>query len=78
VLPDRLFACALNLKNLDQEVRQSQVKLPEEWKDQYSLDNLEEGWTRQGQLAVRNTPELHRYLVATHHNYATAGHPRIQ
>jgi hypothetical protein len=46
VLPDRLFACTLNLKDLDWEVRQSQEKLPKEWKDQYSLDNLEEGWTR--------------------------------
>ena len=78
VLPDRLFACALNLKDLDREVRQSQEKLPKEWKDQYSLDNLEEGWTRQGQLAVRNTSELHRHLVATHHNHATAEHPGIQ
>ena len=46
VLPDRLFTCTLNLKDLDWEVRQSQEKLPKEWMDQYSLDNSEEGWTR--------------------------------
>ena len=78
VLPDQLFARALNLEDLDQEVRQSQEKLPEEWKEQYGLDNSEEGWTRQGQLTVGNTPELCRHLVAAHHNHAMAGHPGIQ
>ena len=78
VLPDRLFARALNLEDLDQEVQQSQGKLSTEWKEQYGLINSEEGWTRQGQLAVGNTPELHRRLVATHHDHATAGHPGIQ
>ena len=78
VLPDQLFACTLNLDDLDQEVRQSQGKLPEEWKEQYSLDNSGEEWTRQGQLAVGNVPELRCHLVAAHHDHATAGHPGIQ
>ena len=78
VLPDQLFACALNLEDLDQEVRQSQGKLPKEWKEQYDLIDSEEGWTRQGQLAVGDTPELCRHLTAAHHNHATAGHPGIQ
>ena len=78
VLPDQLFAHALNLEDLDQEVQQSQGKLPEEWKEHYGLDDLDEGWTRQGQLAVGDTPELHHRLVAAHHGYATAGHPGIQ
>ena len=59
-------------------MQQSQEKLPEEWKDQYGLDNSDEGWTRQGQLVVGNTPELHRHLVATHHDHTMAGHPGIQ
>ena len=57
VLPDRLFAHALNLEDLDQEVRQSQGKLSEEWKEQYGLINSEEGWTRQGQLVVGDIPD---------------------
>ena len=72
VLPDQLFACALNLEDLDQEVQQSQGKLSTEWKEQYSLINSEEGWTRQDQLAVGDTPELCRHLVAVHHDHATA------
>ena len=78
VLSDKLFSHTLNLKDLDQEVRQSQEKLPEKWKDQYSLDNLDEGWTRQGQLTMENTPELYHRLVAAHHDHAMAGHPEIQ
>ena len=78
VLPNQLFARALNLEDLDREVRQSQGKLPEEWKEQYGLIDLEEGWTRQGQLVVGDTPELRRHLVAAHHDHATAGHPGIQ
>ena len=73
VLPDWLFACTLNLEDLDQEVQQSQEKLPKEWKDQYSLYESGEGWLRQGQLAVGNTPELCHCLIAMHHNHATAG-----
>ena len=42
------------------------------------MDNSGEEWTRQGQLVVRNAPELCRHLVAAHHDHATAGHPRIQ
>ena len=78
VLPDQQFTRALNLEDLDQEVQQSQGKLSEEWKEQYGLINSEEGWTRQDQLAVGDTPELHRCLVAAHHNHAMAGHPGIQ
>jgi hypothetical protein len=48
MLPDQLFAHALNLEDLDQEVQQSQGKLPEEWKEQYGLNDSDEGWTRQG------------------------------
>jgi hypothetical protein len=77
VLPDHLFARALNLDNLDQEVRQSQEELPQLWKEQYAIKDLEEGWTRQGQLVVGDTPELHRRLVVAHHDHATAGHPGI-
>ena len=78
VLPDQLFACALNLEDLDQEVQQTQGKLSTEWKEQYGLIDSEKGWTRQGQLAVSDTPELRRCLVATHHDHAMAGHPGIQ
>ena len=78
VLPNWLFACALNLEDLDQEVQQSQGKPSKEWKEQYGLINLEEGWTRQGQLAVGDIPELCRHLIAAHHDHATAGHPGIQ
>ena len=78
VLPDQLFARALNLEDLDQEVRQSQGKLSEEWKEQYGLIDAEEGWTRQGQLAMGDIPELHCRLTAAHHDHATAGHPGIQ
>ena len=46
VLPNQLFAHALNLEDLDQEVRQSQGKLSAEWKEQYGLINSEEGWAR--------------------------------
>ena len=77
VLPDQLFACTLNLEDLDQEVRQSQGKLLEAWKEQYGLNDSSKGWTRQGQLAVGDTPELHRCLVAAHHDHTTAGHPGI-
>ena len=42
------------------------------------MNSSKEGWTRQGQLAVGNTSELHCHLVAAHHNHATAGHPGIQ
>ena len=77
VLPDRLFARALNLEDLDHEVRQPQGKLSEEWKEQYGLVNSEEGWTRQGQLVVGDTPELCRCLAAAHHDHATAGHPGV-
>ena len=65
VLPDQLFACTLNLEDLDQEVRQSQGKLLEAWKEQYGLNDLGEEWTRPGQLAVGDILELHRHLVAT-------------
>ena len=78
VLPDQLFARALNLEDLDQEVRQSQGKLSEEWKEQYGLIDSEEGWTRQGQLVVGNSPELRQCLAAVHHDHTTAGHPGIQ
>ena len=78
VLPNQLFAHALNLEDLDQVVRQSQERLPEEWKEQYGLIVSEEGWTRQGQLAVGDSPELCHRLTATHHDQAMAGHPRIQ
>ena len=78
VLPDQLFACALNLEDLDQEVQQSQEKLPKEWEEQYDLIDSEEGWTRQGQLAMGDIPELRRCLTATHHDHAMAGHPGIQ
>ena len=78
VLSDQLFIHALNLEDLDQEVQQSQEKLPEEWKNQYDLNEIEEGWIRQGQLAVGDTLELHCHLVAVHHNHAMAGHPGIQ
>ena len=40
--------------------------------------NAEEGWTRQGQLAVGDIPELHCHLTAAHHDHATAGHLGIQ
>ena len=78
VLPNQLFARALNLEDLDQEVRQLQGKLSEEWKEQYGLIDAEEGWTRQGQLAMGDIPELHRCLTAAHHDHATAGHLGIQ
>ena len=78
VLPDWLFACALNLEDLNQDMWQSQGKLFEEWKEQYGLIDTEEGWIRQGQLAVGDTPELRRRLVAAHHDHMTAGHPGIQ
>ena len=78
VLPNQLFACTLNLEDLDQDVRRSQGKLPEAWKEQYSLDDSGEGWTRQDQLAVRDIPELRCCLVAAHHDHTTAGHPGIQ
>ena len=78
VLPDQLFAHALNLEDLDQEVRQSQGKLSEEWKELYGLVDSEEGWTRQGQLVVGDIPELRHRLAAAHHDHATAGHPGIQ
>ena len=78
VLPDQLFTRALNLEDLDQEVQQSQEKLPEEWKEQYGLNDSDEGWTRQGQLAVGDTLELRRRLIAVHHDHATADHPGIQ
>ena len=42
------------------------------------MDDLDEGWIRQGQLAVGDTPELCCRLMAAHHDHATAGYPRIQ
>jgi hypothetical protein len=78
VLPNQLFAHTLNLEDLDQEVRQSQEKLPKEWKEQYNLIESEEGWMRQGQLAVGDTPELCHRLTAAHHDHTMAGHPGIQ
>jgi hypothetical protein len=77
VLPDHLFAHALSLDALDREVVQSQAEMPPSWKEQYAIEDLGEGWERQGQLVVGDTPELRHCLVAAHHNHATAGHPGI-
>jgi Integrase zinc binding domain len=80
VLPDRLFAWALSLMDVEQWVYDLQGEKGQEiqsWGQTMPLNSVNHHWFHRTQPVLAMDQELRRDILRLYHDHATAGHPGI-
>jgi hypothetical protein len=80
VLPERLFALAMELLSLEQELWEAQETYKEQieqLKKEYSIDIIEKKAFYQGRLVIPDDEEMKRKVLQQCHDHGLAGHPGI-
>jgi RNase H-like domain found in reverse transcriptase/Integrase zinc binding domain len=80
VLPDRLFARALSLMDVEQQVYDLQGEKGQEiqnWGQTTPLNSINHHWFHGTQPVVAMDQGLRRDILCLYHDHATAGHPGI-
>jgi hypothetical protein len=81
VLPNHLFCCALMLEELESTIHATQgehTSKLREWEETYEITSHEGIWVMNARAVIPEDQELRCQVVATAHDHATAGHPRIK
>jgi Integrase zinc binding domain len=80
VLPDKLFAWATEVSNLEQQVWDWQARTPDYFAElhrSYPLDSVNHHWVHQGRPVVADQGDLKQQILHEYHDHALAGHPGI-
>jgi hypothetical protein len=80
VLPTRLFANAMELLSIEEQVFEAQKEHKEQitnLQKEYALDKVDGKWFYQAQPVVPDEEELKRQILGQYHDHQLAGHPGI-